>query len=326
MVTALSDPSTGWLPTLLDRQMPGAAPDAPRPGWGWLAAATAVGPALAAGVYAAGLERVGSLQALWVLLGLVLVAGTLRLGIGPGWLAPVRGRTVLVLGLALTAHLAMWYLGRRDAWSSWGQLLFPAEGPMAPLVPFLYVAGCATLLRLVVPVIVARRLLGLELRELGLWSPGGSGLWCLWPVYSALYLLLLPLLIAASQTTSFLARYPLCRELAGADGSLPVELVAVYALAYAMLFVSGEGLWRGILLFGAERDLGVCALPIMVLPYVTSHFGKPLPETVGAAVAGTVLGWLALKHRSIWLGVALHVAVAATMDLLAAAANGMWLR
>jgi membrane protease YdiL (CAAX protease family) len=47
------------------------------------------------------------------------------------------------------------------------------------------------------------------------------------------------------------------------------------------------------------------------------HFGKPLPEVLGAVVAGLVLGAMALRTRSIWGGVAVHLGVAWTMDLLA---------
>ena len=43
---------------------------------------------------------------------------------------------------------------------------------------------------------------------------------------------------------------------------------------------------------------------------------EPLPETLGAIFAGLSLGVLALLTRSIWLGVAIHVSVAVSMDLL----------
>jgi hypothetical protein len=43
---------------------------------------------------------------------------------------------------------------------------------------------------------------------------------------------------------------------------------------------------------------------------------------MGAIVAGCVLGFLALRHRSIWWGVALHYAIALSMDLLSIFNNG----
>ncbi len=52
-------------------------------------------------------------------------------------------------------------------------------------------------------------------------------------------------------------------------------------------------------------------------------YGKPYPETMGAIAAGTTLGWLALKHRSVWLGVAVHFGVALSMDILAIRARGI---
>ncbi len=48
------------------------------------------------------------------------------------------------------------------------------------------------------------------------------------------------------------------------------------------------------------------------------HFyGKPFPETIGAIFAGIILGTLAMRTRSIWGGVLIHVGVAMTMDALA---------
>ena len=105
-------------------------------------------------------------------------------------------------------------------------------------------------------------------------------------------------------------------------GVVQLEHLLVHEAFYLLIFVSGEAFWRGFLTFSLERDFGLYALALMIVPYVTAHFGKPLPETLGAIVAGGLLGWLALKHRSIWLGVAVHFAVALTMDLLAIHYNG----
>ena len=42
-----------------------------------------------------------------------------------------------------------------------------------------------------------------------------------------------------------------------------------------------------------------------------------LPETLGAIGAGVILGTLAMRTRSIWGGVLIHIGVAVTMDVLA---------
>jgi membrane protease YdiL (CAAX protease family) len=55
----------------------------------------------------------------------------------------------------------------------------------------------------------------------------------------------------------------------------------------------------------------------MVIPYCMIHFGKPVPEALAAIFAGVVLGVLALRSGSFYLGVVLHCVVALLMDLLA---------
>ena len=55
----------------------------------------------------------------------------------------------------------------------------------------------------------------------------------------------------------------------------------------------------------------------MIVPYCMIHYGKPMAETFGAIGAGMILGTIAMRTRSIWGGVAIHVGVAWTMDLLA---------
>jgi len=68
------------------------------------------------------------------------------------------------------------------------------------------------------------------------------------------------------------------------------------------------------MLHGTRRHFGIYAIVAMTIPYCMIHYGKPLPETFGAIVAGIVLGFMSLKTRTIWLGAALHIAVAWGMD------------
>lgn len=128
-----------------------------------------------------------------------------------------------------------------------------------------------------------------------------------WKIYLGLYLAVLPLLVAASRTSAFLGTYPFYRG--------PHQLR--WELYYGATFVALEFFFRGFALFALDRAIGKLAVFVLVVPYTMIHFGKPLPEILGAIVAGTVLGFLALRTRSIWGGVAVHLGVAWTMDLLA---------
>lgn len=133
----------------------------------------------------------------------------------------------------------------------------------------------------------------------------------LW-VYILMFALVLPLVILASTTDSFRATYPFYRL---ANRS-QLDLWTWEAL-YAAQFVSLEFFFRGFLLHGLRRALGANAIFVMIVPYCMIHYGKPMPETFGAIGAGLILGTLALRTRSIWGGVLIHIGVAMTMDVLA---------
>jgi membrane protease YdiL (CAAX protease family) len=133
----------------------------------------------------------------------------------------------------------------------------------------------------------------------------------LW-IYIALYLCVLPAVIAASDSQAFRDTYPFYR-LANRSG---FDLW-MWELLYAAQFVALEVFFRGVLLHGLRRALGANAVFVMVVPYCMIHYGKPLAETLGAIGAGLILGTLAMRTRSIWGGVLIHVGVAVTMDVLA---------
>ena len=91
----------------------------------------------------------------------------------------------------------------------------------------------------------------------------------------------------------------------------------VWEALYAAQFLSLEIFFRGFILHGLRRALGANAIFVMIVPYCMIHFGKPMPETLGAIGAGLILGTLAMRTRSIWGGVLIHIGVAMTMDVLA---------
>ena len=123
---------------------------------------------------------------------------------------------------------------------------------------------------------------------------------------------MLPLVFLVSDSPHFLKTYPLLKTAGESWFTL-----GVWELSYAAQFVALEFFFRGFLLFGAVRLLGPWVIPIMCLPYMMIHFTKPEIECIGSIIAGVALGIVALRTRAIFAGMALHIAVAWSMDLLA---------
>ncbi len=168
-----------------------------------------------------------------------------------------------------------------------------------------------SVLYVLVPWITIRLILGRSLREYGLRF---RGIWSSVWVYLAMYLVVLPAIVLVSGTPRFQQTYPFYRL---AEGEPLWPRFFAWELLYAMQFVALEFFFRGFLVHGLKRRFGVYAIFAMTVPYCMIHFGKPLPETLAAIVAGVALGFMSLKTNSIWLGAALHIAVAWTMDAAA---------
>lgn len=133
----------------------------------------------------------------------------------------------------------------------------------------------------------------------------------LW-IYVALYLLVLPFVLFVSTQDAFQATYPFYKF---ANQSIGHFLK--WQVLYAAQFVALEFFFRGYMLNGLRHKFGYGAIFVMTVPYCMIHYPKPVPETLGAILAGIALGTLAMRMRSIWGGVFIHVGVALTMDWLA---------
>jgi len=130
-------------------------------------------------------------------------------------------------------------------------------------------------------------------------------------VYLALFVMVLLPVVAVSFTREYQAIYPFY-SLSGRSG---FDLIA-WELAYGVQFFALEFFFRGFLLQGLRRWIGYGAVFVMVVPYCMLHFQKTGSESMGAIVAGLILGSLAMRYRSIWGGVFIHWGVAITMDVL----------
>jgi membrane protease YdiL (CAAX protease family) len=182
------------------------------------------------------------------------------------------------------------------------------RGPNWELWSFCWWSGWRVFGFLILPAVVVLCMPGERLRDYG-WSVRGFtrhiGL------YLVLYAAVLPLVILMSMTKDFQRIYPFYK-LAHRSA---FDFWAWEAL-YAAQFLSLEFFFRGFMLHGSKRSLGVHAVWAMVIPYCMIHYGKTFAETMGAIFAGLILGTIALRTKSIWGGVFVHIAVAVTMDLL----------
>lgn len=189
-----------------------------------------------------------------------------------------------------------------------------AHLPHATMHPYIYSSVNSVVWRLLLPVAFVVLVLRERLRDFGFALVPSKGMA---KVYAALFAFMLPIVWIAAGTPAFQAKYPFWD-----DANQSWRLLALYELRYFFIFLSGEAFWRGFLLFGTARRFGWHALSISMVPYVLVHWGKPVPEVLGAVVTAYALGYLALRHRSFWFGVALHFGVAFFMDVFALARSG----
>ena len=79
--------------------------------------------------------------------------------------------------------------------------------------------------------------------------------------------------------------------------------------------LSWEFFFRGYMLFGLEERFGKYSVLIQMIPFTILHHGKPFAESLGAILAGILLGVIALETRSFIYGALLHWLVAVSMDV-----------
>ncbi|MBX3473983.1 MAG: CPBP family intramembrane metalloprotease [Planctomycetes bacterium] len=208
--------------------------------------------------------------------------------------------------LAPGVDAGAWGLRRPGAQAPWWGVLWP----------WAWWSGGLVALWVLVPLAIAR-FQGLKPAQLGLGLAGAASKW---RIYLLLLALVSPAVAWAATRESFTGTYPFLRPEYCQQWCWLV-LLSYWGL-YALQFFSVEFFFRGWMLFSLERRFGLGAIAVMVVPYCMIHYHKPLPEALGAIIAGIVLGWMAMKTRSIWGGLAVHLAVALGMDALSLARGG----
>ena len=140
-----------------------------------------------------------------------------------------------------------------------------------------------------------------------------------WKPYAAMLLMIMPLIIMASYQQSFLQKYPIYKPgIAENHGGLSHWItVGSFELSYGSRFIAVELFFRGFLIIGLARLIGTRAILPMVVVYAFWHFSKPLPEAISSIFGGYILAIIALKSRTVFGGVLIHMGVALSMELMA---------
>ena len=66
----------------------------------------------------------------------------------------------------------------------------------------------------------------------------------------------------------------------------------------ALYMFAWEFLFRGYMLFGLEKSIGISAIFVQAIPFVLLHLGKPFLETLACIPGGFILGYVAYRTRS----------------------------
>lgn len=134
-----------------------------------------------------------------------------------------------------------------------------------------------------------------------------AGLW-----FSLVFLLVMVFIIwFISATPEFSEKYTLLNS---AKDSWGVFLV--FEIGMLVYMIAWEFIWRGFMLFGLEKKFGYYSVLIQMIPFVILHNGKPFLETFGAIFGGIALGILALRTRSVYYCIIIHIGVMYSIDVI----------
>ena len=125
-------------------------------------------------------------------------------------------------------------------------------------------------------------------------------------------LIITPIILLGSHMPQVRAEYPLSKLVQD-----NVSVFLLYEFSYVLLYYVGwEFFFRGYMLFGLREKFGdACAILLQVIPSSILHFNKPEPEFLGSIILGIVLGYLALRTRSILYPFIIHSYIGVSTDL-----------
>jgi len=175
---------------------------------------------------------------------------------------------------------------------------------------YVYQFWATFVLFFLLPLIIVKLLLKEKLKDYGLAL--GDKRYGLRFTAITIPLIVTPIIILGARMPQIRAQYPLSRLIQG-----NVSVFLFYQLSYIFLYYVGyEFFFRGYMLFGLREKFGdTYAILLQVIPSSLLHFNKPEPEFLGSIVLGIVLGYLALRTRSILYPFIIHSYIGVSTDL-----------
>jgi len=216
---------------------------------------------------------------------------------------------VIGVGIALIFFCTIYYYhGRKVAFHEFCRFFSLTDGAVETWGGVFQC--CSALLLLLAPaLLLAVFVLKIPLKQMGLAL--GDWKWGL-KVSLPIIILMVPLIILTQgEHTGLCTVYPLS-PFAGES----ISMFAIWAACYLVYYIAWEGLFRGVMQLGLQTRLGlVQAMLIQTALTTLLHAGSPEFETFAALAAGPVLGYMALRTRSILYVTLIHFAAGLATDL-----------
>jgi uncharacterized protein len=230
----------------------------------------------------------------------------------PGLSVHPVGLTVMSLAM-LTLYVRMgkrrwapqWWLETMQDWTGFSDL---------QLFRYWWKESACMVLLMLIPMMLMRLCAGWKPQRLGFRICGTRQEFLL---IFLLWLAFLPVLSVVSDLPDFARKYPQVRA-----SQTDLAIFIAHHSYYLIYWTAWEFFFRGLLLFGFERDYGSKAVLLSTFPFVLMHYAKPPMEMMMAIFASFILCGIALRSRSIWPGVILHWLVQMSIDF----ANCTWWR
>jgi len=89
-----------------------------------------------------------------------------------------------------------------------------------------------------------------------------------------------------------------------------------WLLTWTLYMFAWEFIFRGYMLFGLEKSIGISAIFVQAIPFVLLHLGKPFLETLATIPQGFILGYIAYKTRSFLPCFIIHIGIHVLMAVL----------